>query len=199
MNKSLLLKITLILILIFNNLKSQKNNLEYQNDNLIQNLGIGLVQLVNPREKIKLYADNTFTKLKDSKIANNFIPILNKPDYGILFFVCTEKKANYYKIAISKNDFAYIKPSQSFLYYTWENFLKDQVSNIVSKDLHKNMPRNLINGKPLNMTIWKDDDEIEIIKIQNNWIQVKNITQNKTFWIQWRDEKELKVFLNLLI
>jgi len=199
MKKSLFLKITLILLLVFNSLKSQKNNLEYQNDNLIQNLGIGLVQFTNTAEKIKLYSDNTFTQTKNIKIGSSFIPILNKPDYGILFFVCVEKKTNYYKLAISKNDFAYIKPSQNFLYYTWESFLKDQVSGIKSKNIKSNSPRATINGKLLNTATWKNDDEIEIIKIQDNWIQIRNISQNRLFWIQWRDEKELKVYLNLLI
>lgn len=199
MNKSLLIKITLILLLVFNNLKSQESNLEYQNDALIQNLGIGLIQIINTSKKIKLYTDNTFTKIKNIPIGKDCIPILYKPDYGILFFTCTEKRSNYYKIAISKNDFAYIKTSPEFIYYTWENFLKNQVVGITSKNKKNNPPKNLLNGKPLNILNWQDDDEIEIIKIQNNWIQIKNVTQKKSFWIQWRGEKELKVNLNLLI
>lgn len=103
------------------------------------------------------------------------------------------------KREISKNDFAYIKDFQDFIYYTWESFLKDQVIGITSKNKKNNPPKNLINGKPLNTLNWQDDDEIQIIKIQKNWIQIKNATQNKLFWIQWRDEKELKVYLNLLI
>jgi hypothetical protein len=193
-----------ILLLIISSCRSQekKNELEYQNDNLIQNIGIGLVQLVKVEENIVLYADTTFleTKTKKAKLGKDIIPLLNKPDYGILFFTCIEKKNKYYKIVTAKNTFAYIKSTQNFIFYSWNEFLKDQVVSIVSKNLKENPPRNSINGKSINIKEWNSDDEIEVIKIQGNWLQVKNITQdNKLFWIEWRNDKTLKVYLNLLI
>lgn len=85
------------------------------------------------------------------------------------------------------------------IYYDWQSFLKEQVISVQSKNLKNNPPRNSINGKPINIKNWKSDDEIEIIKVQDNWLQIKNTTQNnQIFWIQWKDEKVLKIYLNLL-
>ncbi|WP_435524274.1 hypothetical protein [Chryseobacterium indoltheticum] len=95
MKKSILIKISLILLFVFNIYSCQKKStlLEYQNDEIIQNTGIGLVQIINPNESVTLYSDNTLSKIKiiNPKIGANFIPILNKPDYNILFFACVEK------------------------------------------------------------------------------------------------------------
>lgn len=198
MKKSTLIKIVIIFLFGFNLFNCQKKvTLGYQNDELIQNLGIGLIQVVNPNKKLILYSDSNLSKIK---LVTNPIPLLNKPDYNILFFISLEKKSNFYKIAISKNDYAYLKESQDFIYYDWKSFLKEQIVGIESKNIKTNPPRTSINGKVINIKSWKPDDEIEIIKVENDWLQIKNITQNnQIFWIQWKDDKQLKVYLNLLV
>jgi hypothetical protein len=139
MRKSVLIKVSIILLFVFNIFSCQRKgaSLGYENDELIQNLGIGLVQIINPNKNITLYSDNALSKIKikNPKIGANFIPILNKPDYNILFFVCIEKKTSFYKIIISKDNYAYIKPSENLIFYNWENFLKEQVVNVESKNL----------------------------------------------------------------
>ncbi|ASK31731.1 hypothetical protein CEY12_17130 [Chryseobacterium sp. T16E-39] len=203
MSRFLAHRITLIFLLICNSFICQnKNKLEYQNDVLIQNLGNGLVQFLKTNEKITLYSDKNLLKIeiKDAQIGNNLIPLLNKPDYGILFFPCIEKGSDFYKIIISKNHFAYIKSSKDIMYYTWKDFLLNQVTSITSKNLDTNPPRTSIGGKVINIENWTADDEVSIIKVDRNWIQVKNITQNnQLFWIEWKDDRTLKIFLNLLI
>lgn len=201
MKKSILINIALLL-LIFNSFQCQKKvALEYQNDKLIQNVGIGLVQIINSKENVTVFTDSNLDKIKtkNAKVGNDFIPLLNKPDYGVLFFVCVEKGANFYKVAISKNEFAYLKNSSNLIFYNWENFLKEQVMGIESKDLKNNPPRNAIKGKPIDTKNWKSDDEIEILKVENTWLQVKNISKNQIFWIEWKDKDQLKVYLNLLV
>lgn len=200
--KKIILLIVIFLVSISNGRAQEKKmELEYQNDNLIQTIGIGLVQLVKVEQDITLYEDSAFqkVKLKKAKIGRNIIPLLNKPDYGILFFICVEKKTKYYKIATSKNTFAYIKPSENFMFYNWDQFLKKEVTNIESKNLKENPPRIGINDKKIDTKNWSTDDETEVVKVQENWLQIKNITRNKIFWIEWRNQYELKVYLNLLI
>lgn len=203
MKKSVLIKISLILLFVSNIFSGQKKvtSLGYQNDELIQNLGIGLVQTINPNENIILYSDSTLSKIKikKPKIDSNFIPILNKPDYNILFFVCIEKKQDYYKIIISKDSYAYLKPSENLIFYNWENFLKKQVVNVESKNLKNNPRRNSINGKSINIKNWKSDDEEEILEIKGQWINIENITRNKKYWIKWKNKSQLLVYLNLLV
>ena len=202
MKKSILIKILLVLLFIFNFFNCQKKEtlLGYQNDELIQNIGIGLLQIINPNENVTLYSDNTLSKIKilNPKIGANFIPILNKPDYNILFFVCVEKKSKFYRIMISKDNYAYIKPSGNFIFYNWENFLEEQVISIESKDLKNNPLRYSIDGKTLNVKI-KSDDEVKIQEVKGEWLYIENITKNRKYWVKWRNKSQLLVYLNLLI
>ncbi|OXA84045.1 hypothetical protein [Flavobacterium hercynium] len=202
MRKLLLINITLLLVFSISSSQGKKYKLEYQNDHIIQNIGIGLVQLVNVEESIVLYTDTTFSRVKTKKaiVGSTIVPLLNKPDYVILYFICLSKNSKYYKIATDDNTFAYIKPSKNFIFYNWNKFLKDQVLGVSSKDLVKNPPRNGISGKTIDIKNWEDDDETTVVKIQGDWLQMKNITQdNKLYWIQWKNEKTLKVYLNLLM
>lgn len=192
----------LLLISSLTNCQKKIEPLEYQNDNLIQNLGIGLIQIVSPKEKIIVYGDSRLLKInsKKLKVGSNFIPLLNKPDYNILFFTCIEKNNNFYKIAVSRNKYAYIRPSPNIIFYSWNNFLKKHLTSVESKDLKNNTPRISIDGKPISIKNWNSDDDIQIIEVKNEWLKAKNLTQNnQIFWIRWRDDKTLKIYLNLLI
>lgn len=204
MKKTILFKISVILIFVFNIFNCQKKGkqLEYQNDELIQSVGIGLIQIVNPNESISLYSNNTLSKIKIThpKIGFNFIPLLNKSDYNIMFFVCVEKSLNFYKIIISKDNYAFIKPSKNIIFYSWDDFLKKQVVSVESKNLKNNPPRESINGKTiLNFKNLKSDDDVEILEIKGEWIYIENITKDKKYWIKWKNKNQLLVYLNLLI
>jgi hypothetical protein len=183
------------------NAQKKETRLEYQNDNLIKELGIGLVQLVNPNEKIILYNDSSckIIKTNQAKSGKDIIPILNKPDYGIQFFVCLEKNSNYYKIVISKGKYAYIKPTQKYFYYDWHDFLKNQVTSIENKNISSNPLFDKINGKVITIKNMQSDDEIEVIEVKDDWLNIKNITLNKEYWIKWREKNNLLVYLNLLM
>lgn len=89
-----------------------------------------------------------------------------------------------------------MKNSSNLIFYNWEKFLKDQVMGIEIKDLKNNPSLNVIKGKLINTKNWKSDDEIEILKVENTWLHVKNITKNQIFWIEWKDKNQLKVYLN---
>ncbi|MEZ0128683.1 hypothetical protein AB9T88_02320 [Flavobacterium sp. LBUM151] len=72
---------------------------EYQNDNLIKEIGIGLVQQIDVNEEITLYDDINCkkTKIKNAKIGKDIIPLLNKTDYSIFFLFVLKKIANTIK------------------------------------------------------------------------------------------------------
>ncbi len=172
---------------------------EYQNDNLIKEIGVGLVQQINVNEKITLYEDINCKKIKNAKIGKDIIPLLNKTDYGILFFVCVEKNSKYYKIVTSIGNYAYIKPSDKFIFYNWNEFLKDQVTSVESKNKRLNPLFNKINGKPINFKNLQSDDEIEVIEIKENWLNIRNATINQDYWLKWKDGNKLLIYLNLLM
>ena len=174
---------------------------EYQNDNLIKEIGIGLVQHIDVNEKITLYdvISCKKIKIKNAKIGKDIIPLLNKTDYSILFFVCVEKSSKYYKIVTSIGNYAYIKPSDKFIFYNWNEFLKDQVTSVESKNKRLNPLFNKINGKPINFKNLQSDDEIEVIEIKENWLNIRNATINQDYWLKWKDRNKLLIYLNLLM
>lgn len=179
----------------------KKVNLEYQNDKLLKEIGVGLVQQIDVGEKIILYEDINCKKIKvkEAKIGKDVIPLLNKIDYSILFFVCVEKNTKFYKIVTSSGTYAYLKPSDKFIFYGWNDFLKNQVSSVESKNKSLNPLFDKINGTPVNYKDLQSDDEIEIINIKDNWLNIKNLTINKNYWIKWREKNELLIYLNLLM
>jgi len=191
----------LFLFLVINCFSQSKINLEYQNDNLINEIGIGLIQQINASEKIILYSDIDCKKLKskDAKIGKDIIPLLNKIDYSILFFVCIEKNSKSYKIVTSMGKYAYIKPSDKFIFYSWNEFLKNQVTSVESKNKNLNPLFDKINGKSVSLKNIQFDEEIEVITVKENWLNVRNTTIDKTYWLKWKDGNKLLIYLNLLM
>jgi hypothetical protein len=179
----------------------KKVNLEYQNDNLIKEIGVGLVQQSDVNANIILYDDINCKKIKTkaAKIGKDVIPMLNKIDYSILFFLCVEQNSKFYKIVTSAGNYAYLKPSDKFIFYRWDDFLKNQVTSVESKNKILNPLFDNINGKPVKYKKLQPDDEIEIISIKDDWLNIKNITINKTYWIKWKVKNELLIYLNLLM
>lgn len=187
----------MLLFVSCKNTTNDKIELGYQNDTKIQKIGIGLIQQVKTSEPIELYKDKLFTKILKDDITT--IPILNKPDYGILFFVCLKKNTSYYKIAISKNKYAYIKTSKKYIFYSWKNFLIEQVTSFDNKDEINNKPKIKINGHTIKKLVKKEDDEIEIIEVNGSWIKVNNTTQNIIYWLKWKEKNKLLITINLLM
>lgn len=186
---------------IINCFSQNKISLEYQNDNLIKEIGIGLLQQVDVNEKIILYNDSEFKviKSKDAKLGKEIIPLLNKVDYSILFFLCVEKNIKFYKVAVSNKKYAFIKPSEKYLFYNWEDFLKREVTSVESKNKNLKSVFDEINGKKIFFKDIQSDDEIEIINIKGDWLHIKNNTLNKRYWLRWKTKNELLIYLNLLI
>lgn len=199
MKKINLRYLILFLLLAKNCISQNKINLEYQNDNLIKEIGIGVIQQIDVTEKAILYSDVDCKKVKskNARIGKDIIPLLNKMDYSILFFVCTEKNNKSYKIATSTGKYAYIKPSDKFIFYSWDEFLKKQVTSVESKNVSTFFDK--INGKSVSFKNMQSDDEIEIINVKDNWLNIKNVSINKTYWLKWKEGNKLLVYLNLLM
>lgn len=198
--KKVNLEYIILLVFLTINCNSQNRiNLRYQNDNLIKELGNGLVQQIDINNKITLYRDINCKKIKveNAKIGKDIIPLLNKTDYSILFFVCVEKNNKFYKIITSSGTYAYIKPSDKFIFYSWNEFLKNQVVGVESKISNSLFDK--INGKQVVFKNLQSDDEIEIINIKGDWLNIENTTINKNYWLKWREGNKLLIYLNLLM
>ena len=174
---------------------SQKK-LDYQNDHLLNNLGIGVLQQINVNEKITYYSDSL---CKKPISITHKTPVFIKKDYGILFYICLKSTDKYYKILISKNNPIFIKKRNSLNFFTWENFLKNEISGIDSKYPNVVYPRSKINGEKVNTKNWSEDDEEEVLEVKGEWLKMKNLTQNVYYWIKWKNNTNLTVYLNLLI
>ena len=201
MKKLKLLNTIFCLFQLINCFSQNKKSLEYQNDNLIKEIGIGLLQQVDVNEKIVLYDDAAFKVIrsKDAKLGKEIIPFLNKVDYNILFFLCVEKNSNFYKIAISNKKYAYIRPSLKYLFYDWGEFFKNQVISVESKIKKPKSFFDKIDGNSIIIKGLQSDDEINIINIKGDWLNIKNNTLNKIYWIKWKEKNELLIYLNLLM
>lgn len=198
--KKVNLEYIILLVFLTINCNSQNRiNLRYQNDNLIKELGNGLVQQIDINNKITLYRDINCKKIKveNAKIGKDIIPLLNKTDYSILFFVCVEKNNKFYKIITSSGTYAYIKPSDKFIFYSWNEFLKNQVVGVESKNSNSLFDK--INGKQVVFKNLQSDDEIEIINIKGDWLNIENTTINKNYWLKWREGNKILIYLNLLM
>lgn len=189
--------LSIILLYLFISCKSNNIILEYQNDKLLNNLGIGLVQQINTEKQIELYKDDELlTKLSYDTV--NTVPIFYKPDYGILYFVCLENKNNYYKILLNNSNTAFIKKTPEYSFSNWNDFIKKS-TRIESKNPKKYPIRDNINGKEINFKNLNDDSDIEVVEVVGDWVKIKNITKNVVYWLQWRDRNKLLVDINLLM
>lgn len=186
------------ILLLFVNFIIYAQTLDYQNDRNLRSLGLGLLQKVKISEKLKFYLDSNFkTPFNDNEV-KKIIPILYKPDYGICFFVCVKASKKYYIVKSGDNTF-FVKPMETLIYYSWESFLCEQVINLKSKNPTLNPPRYSINGKIINASDWKSDDEQDILEVRNEFVKIKNETRKVVYWLKWRNGNSLTVFLNMLI
>lgn len=176
------------------------DSLEYQNDKYFNHLGIGVVQFTNVDAKIQLYADENMQKsISNHVLGADVIPFFYKPDYGILFFSCVEENQNNYKIYLKDNKVAYLKKEKEIKYFSWNDFLKNEIVGLSSKDPEANLYADAVNGKQIDNSELSTDDEIDITDVEDNWVQIDNKTVKKTYWMKWREEENLLVSLYLLM
>lgn len=184
-----------------NNNENKLVELEYQNDVLFNNIGIGLVKVIDTNKEIELYSDKACKNKITSTVifGENVIPYLYKPDYGILYLSCIEDGSDYSKIALNNETTAYLKKSQNIIFFDWSNFLKNEVLGVSSKDLNSIVCKESINGKSMDIKNLSYDDEIDILKVKGKWLYIHNLTIEKKYWVQWKNKNKLLVYFNLLM
>ncbi|ELY2018658.1 hypothetical protein SL053_002589 [Flavobacterium psychrophilum] len=75
--------------------------------------------------------------------------------------------------------------------------MKNQLTSVDCKN--KNSLFDKIDGKLVNFKNLNFDDEIEIINVKGNWLNIKNTTINKNYWVKWKEKNKLLINLNLLM
>ena len=182
-------------------ISGKSQSLRYQNDSNLSSFGIGILQKNKISFKGEVYLDSNFQKTyaDDILIGESITPLLYKPDYGICFFICFKCTKTYFIIKNNNGINIYIKKTDAFTFFMWEDFLCNQVIGISTKEPSKNPPRYNINGKVINIEFWDNDDEQDILEIKGDWIKIKNINQKVIYWIKWKEGNMLLVYLNMLI
>lgn len=176
------------------------DTLEYQNDKYFNQLGVGLVQFTNVEAKIQLYADKNMQKPIVNKVLGaDVMPFFNKPDYGILFFSCAQVNKDCFKIFLKNNEVAYLKKEKHIKYFSWNDFLKNEIVGLSAKDPEANLYADAVNGEQIDNSGFSSDDEIDITDVKENWVQINNTTVKKTYWMKWREEEKLLVDIYLLM
>ncbi|MEW5675956.1 hypothetical protein ABGT15_06545 [Flavobacterium enshiense] len=176
------------------------DTLEYQNDEYFNQLGVGLVQFTNVEAKIQLYADKNMQKsIINNVLGADVMPFFYKPDYGILFFSCAEVNKDCFKIFLKNNEVAYLKKEKHMKYFSWNDFLKNEIVGLSAKDTEANLYADVVNGDQIDNSRFSSDDEIDIIDVKDNWLQINNATVKKTYWMKWSEEEKLLVDIYLLM
>lgn len=190
----------ILLISIFSMSFSQKvNKLSFQNDEILQEVGAGVIQEKIIEEKPILYNDSQLKEIIkiDMISAKEIVPFFYKKDYNILYFLCIKEYNNCYKIKINKDKYAYLKKSSNFVFYSWNSFIKNQIINLESKNIILNPAKYSINGYVVNIK-HLDEDETVIENIDGDWVYIKNNTRNIKYWIRWKNRNKILVYFNLL-
>ena len=179
---------------------SQKvNKLSFQNDEILQEVGAGVIQEKIIEEKPILYNDSQLKEIIkiDMISAKAIVPFFCKKDYNILYFLCIKEYNNCYKIKINKDKYAYLKKSSNFVFYSWNSFIKNQIINLESKNIILNPAKYSINGYVVNIK-HLDEDETVIENIDGDWVYIKNNTRNIKYWIRWKNRNKILVYFNKL-
>lgn len=197
----MLYKVALLIVSTSSSVFSQDVNFEYQNDQNLKSLGVGLIQQAKISEKVQFYKDSSFKEplTTNLKLGNEVVPLLYKPDYGICFYVCTRASSKFLRLETKAGQKLFVKPSTSILFYSWNDFLTQQVVGIRSKNATSNPLRYSINGKVINTSNWSDDDEESVVEVKGDWLKIKNQTRKIVYWIRWKEKNKLLVYLNMLL
>lgn len=165
-------------------------------------LGVGLVMIKNtysPNDKVTFYNDNKLSnKSEDFFITQpNSIrfPKFYKPDYGICYFVCLEKTANYFKILVNEKDVKFIGTDSNSTFINWPKLLLKstgiRVLNINQHFYIQAFTESLLaNIKP--------DHILTVISVKNDWVEIKDQITKNVGWFQWKKNDQLTIEILLL-
>lgn len=200
----------------------QENLANIQIDTITQtNLGEGLV--IVP-DSFEIYLDSALEKksislnMYTSKIPNSISPIIFKPDYGIMHFVCLSNNSiKSYKVLINQNKIGYIPKNKNYRYELWDEYILKcyGISILDNENVYENP------DTKSKIVEYKEDLTVCPIEIKENWLKIKigcnesnadeemeaelcskiikQCNKGKTGWIKWKENNKLKVSILKLI
>ena len=193
-------------------------------DNEVASLGIGLVIVPT---KFEVFNDSLLTErwmtgdlsAGDTGLAR-LCPKFNKPDYGIMHFVCVGKTPQSYRILINCKEVKYLPKTTTYAFETWETYIMESYG--VARSTSESEAR--FPSEPLRTAADEMADTLAIpagqeqfcpIQLQGDWLQVKYdcfyheddnphegmpcrqyISQCKTpltGWLRWRKDEHLLI------
>lgn len=166
-------------------------------------LGIGVIKL-QPQQILQAFQDPYFRKAvqsyefgsRDGMIQPKFFD----DNFGLCYFVCTERTDRYYKILVNPLDELYIKTDNDLEFLDWGNFLKnDNFTYISRKDWYNNRIRLQPSDNAPEISYERLYDTMMPLKTQGEWVKVKffNKRGRQTGWIRWRSETKLLINFQL--
>ena len=192
-------------------------------ENETSSLGIGLVISIDDSKPLEIYDDvnliRLFTKFdiysgKPLEICAKY----NKPDYGILHFVCLDSSDNYYKILVNHSDVKYISRSESgYNFISWTEYITTAFSARMKRENRTNYIIEIPNDSSDIIEIPNDRfQSFCVVDVLKDWLEVKyncfygkpdnpyELTPCEEFidecelpsgWIRWRRDNKVLVEL----
>lgn len=193
-------------------------------DNEVSMLGIGLV--IAPA-KFEVFNDSLLSKRwitgdmsAGDTILDRVCPKFNKPDYGIMHFVCVAKTPESYRILINYKEVKYLPKTTTYVFKTWEAYIMESYGVARSTSESETAFR----SQALKTAPDDAADTLAIpagrelfcpVQLQGDWLQVKYdcfynevdnphegtpchqyISQCKiplTGWLRWRKDQHLLI------
>ena len=169
----------------------EKRELSYMNE--VGSLGQGLIKI--NKENFKLYRSKSKSLLVNIAHLKLFMtPIFYKPDYGVCYFVLDKEEEDYYVVNSANGKKFKIKKEKDINSLSWKKFITQEATGISEFNTIGYM-YDTPNTESKKSKI-KDFDSSEILDMQGDWLKIKN--QNRSGWIEWRDETKLLFVFSLL-
>jgi hypothetical protein len=166
-------------------------------------LGIGVIKLL-PEQILHAFKDPYCQKAMASYAFGSrdglMQPKFFDKNFGLCYFVCTERTANYYKILVNPLDELYIKIDKEIEFLEWGNFLEnDHFTYIGRKDWYNNRIRLQPNDSAAEINYERKYDTMIPLKIQGDWLKVKffNNHGRQVGWIRWKSDTKLLINFQL--
>lgn len=198
-------------------------------DNEVSTLGIGLVIAPN---KFEVFNDSLLTERwltgdlssGDTGLAR-ICPKFNKPDYGIMHFVCVGKTPQSYRILINYKEVKYLPKTTTYAFKTWEAYIMESYgvarSTSESEAAFRSQPlKTAPDGAADTLAIPAGRELFCPVQLQGDWLQVKydcfyNEENNPhegtpcqeyisqcntplTGWLRWRRDQHLLIDIFLM-
>ena len=195
--------------------------------NAVASLGIGVI---STPEEFTLFNDSLLTEkagswqVHNEKHPVNFCAKFNKPDYGILHFVCLKKTATSFQVLINYDDIRYVANTQDYVFQTWEDYILSGFGVRREPDDQRSLNTLPLRREPGvyadTLTIPKGHELFCPMEVSNDWVKVRydcfyNDENNKyegqpchdyinqctdplAGWIRWRDKNTLLVAIFLM-